>query len=269
MSRMTVILVAVGLIGWFGGWAGGQARNTTEPKPAPPPYIVVTKTDGTLVKGQLTASDPGALTVTPPAAPGKPANDPVVIKWAEVSKVSNGLTRAKVLEQWKGEHKDQLCEACKGAGTVACATCKGTQHDPAKLPKDCGTCKGELLVDCKAPKCDKGQVPCPRPCLKLTDGGWITKPNGLKYRHFPIKDGYYEVSEHHLGELVVNDKEGKKTVIPCPTCGTAGKVDCPTCHGEAKVPCPTCSKNDVAPKCADCDKGRQPCKSCEGTGVRK
>ena len=53
------------------------------------------------------------------------------------------------------------------------------------------------------------------------------------------------------------------------TCGTKMKVDCNTCHGLGKISCPTCSKNDAAGKCPDCDKGRQPCKTCEGTGMRK
>jgi len=161
------LFIAVGVIGGLSVLALGQARNAAarppvtpaEPKPPPPPFVAVTKTDGSIVKGLLTASDPGALTLTPPAPPGQAANDPVVIKWPEITKVSNGLTRQKVLDQWKSERKDQLCADCKGEGAVLCATCKGTAHDPAKLPKDCATCKGELLVDCKAPRCDKGQIP--------------------------------------------------------------------------------------------------------------
>lgn len=90
-----------------------------------------------------------------------------------------------------------------------------------------------------------------------------------KWRRFPEKGGFFEVSEHHVGEVVVF-KDGRGSTEPCPTCGKAGKVDCPTCHGTGKVPCATCSKNDAAPKCPDCDaKGRQPCKTCDGTGMKK
>jgi len=125
-----------------------------------------------------------------------------------------------------------------------------------------------LLVDCPVPKCDKGQVRCPRPCLKLTDPGWFTK-DGKKWRRFPEKGGFFEVSEGHAGEIVVTDKEGRKSTVPCPLCGGKTTVDCAVCHGAGKVPCPTCSKNDAAPKCPDCDKGLQICKTCEGAGISK
>jgi hypothetical protein len=123
-------------------------------------------------------------------------------------------------------------------------------------------------MDCKAPRCDHGQVPCPNRCLKLTDPGWITKSDGKKWRRFPIKGGYFEASEAHVGELVLI-KDNNGSTEPCPTCGKTTKVDCPTCHGTGKVPCAECSKNTAAPKCPDCDKGRQACKTCEGTGMKK
>jgi hypothetical protein len=276
--RRTLGVVVFGLVGVWCALAAGQARNggaaatppggAGTPKPAPLPFVTVTKTDNTVVKGNLTASDPAGVTVVAPAPPGKPANEPVVVKWPEVAKVSNGLTRRKVVDQWRVEHKEQLCETCRGEGTNVCATCKGTVHDPAKLPKDCATCKGELLVDCKGPKCDKGQIPCPKPCLKPTDGGWFSKDGG-KWRRFPEKGGFFEVSDHHLGQIVVADKDGRKSTVPCPSCGGKMTVDCPVCHGAGKVACPTCAKNDAAPKCPDCDQGRQVCKTCEGTGMRK
>lgn len=267
-----MILVITG----FCALALGQARNartpgaggTVEPKPVPPPYLVITKLDGSQVKGHLVASDPGSVTVRPPAPPGKPQNEPVAVKWAEIKTVSNGLTRQKVLGQWRVEHAGELCDTCKGEGMVVCATCKGTLHDPAKLDKNCPTCKGELLVDCKAPRCDKGKVPCPKPCLKLTDAGWFDR-GGEKWRRFPEKGGFYEVSEHHVGQLVVTDKDGRKSTVPCPTCGGTAQIDCPVCHGTAKMPCPVCKKNDAAGACPDCGgKGLQACKTCAGTGMR-
>jgi len=274
MRQGILIGFVIGLIGAMSAMALAQARRAptapAEVKPPPAPYVNVTRTDGTVVKGHLTASDPAGVTVVPPSPPGKDANEPVVIKWPDVTKVSNGLTRAKVLEQWRGDQtlRGQLCADCKGDGRVVCVTCKGTAHDPAKLPKDCATCKGELLVDCPVPKCDKGQVRCPRPCLKLTDPGWFTK-DGKKWRRFPEKGGFFEVSEGHAGEIVVTDKEGRKSTVPCPLCGGKTTVDCAVCHGVGKVPCPTCSKNDAAPKCPDCDKGLQICKTCEGAGISK
>jgi hypothetical protein len=274
--RRALGVVVFGLVGVWCAWAAGQARNAggparnpAEPKPPPVPFVTVTKADNTVVKGNLTASDPTGVTVTPPTPPGKPPSEPVVIKWAEVAKVSNGLTRRKVVDQWKGEKKELLCDTCRGEGTQVCVTCKGTAHDPAKLPKDCGTCKGELLVDCKAPKCDKGQIPCPKPCLKLTDPGWVERPDGHKWRKFPEKGGFFEVSSDHVGQIVVADKDGRKSTVPCTTCGGTTKVECPTCHGAAKLACPTCSKNEAAPKCPDCKLGLQVCAKCEGTGMLK
>jgi hypothetical protein len=282
MRRLHACLVALLVAACCYSWApaaaaqarptppGGQRRApapAAEPKPPAPPYVTVTKTDGTTAKGLLVASDPASITLRAPSPPGKPENEPFSLTWSEVTRVSNLLTRQKVLQQWQAEKKDQLCADCKGEGAQLCATCKGTQHDPAKLTKDCAECKGELLVDCKAPKCDHGQIPCPNRCLKLTDAGWFMK-GAEKWRRFPEKGGFFEVSEHHVGELPVL-KGGRYSLEPCPTCGKTTKVDCPTCPGAGKVACNTGTKNTAAPKCPDCDKGRQPCKTCEGTGMKK
>jgi hypothetical protein len=272
MSRLPLyVLAIVAAVCCFSSpQAPAQVRKPptpAEPKPPALPFVTVTKTDGTQTKGLLVASDPASITLRAPSPPGKPENEPFAVKWADVSKVSNGLSRQKVVAQWKVDKKDQLCTDCKGDGAVVCATCKGTLHDPAQLNKDCPTCKGELLMDCKAPRCDKGQIPCPNRCLKLTDPGWFMK-NGEKWRRFPERRGFFEVSEHHVGEIVVT-KDGRSSTEPCPTCGKTTKVDCPTCHGTGKVPCGECSKNTAAPKCPDCDKGRQPCKTCDGTGMKK
>ena len=274
MRHGTLLAIVLGLLGMVSPMAAGQVRGAAgapgEVKAPPPPYVNVTRADGSVVKGHLTASDPVGVTVLPPAPPGKPANEPIVIKWTDVKRVSNGLTRAKVLKQWQSDQtlKAQLCPDCKGEGRVTCATCKGTAHDPAKLPKDCPTCKGELLVDCTAPKCDKGQVRCPKHCLSLADPGWFTK-DGKKWRRFPEKGGYYDVSEAHVGQIVVADRDGRKSTVPCPVCGGKTTIDCTVCHGTGKIACPTCSKNDSAPKCPDCDGGMQICKTCAGTGMPK
>lgn len=132
---------------------GGKARtpNSADAKPPAPPYVTVTKTDGTQATGLLVATDPGAIKLRAPSPPGKPENEPFSVKWSGISKVSTGLTRQKVLDQWKVEKRDQLCNDCKGEGSLVCPTCKGTLHDPAKLDKACSTYKGELLMDCKAP----------------------------------------------------------------------------------------------------------------------
>jgi hypothetical protein len=77
------------------------------------------------------------------------------------------------------------------------------------------------------------------------------------------------VSEAHVGQIVVADRDGRKSTVVCPVCGGKTTIDCPICHGTGKVACPTCSKNDSAPKCPDCDGGMQICKTCAGTGMPK
>lgn len=235
-----------------------------------PPIITITKTDGTTVKGNLVSAGRDAVSVRP-FVKGVAAADAVDVPWPAIKSVSNGLTRAKAFEQWKTEHKDQLCGDCAGAGQARCGTCKGTGHDPAS-GKDCATCKGELLVACKTPRCDQGKVPCPKPCIKLTDAGWVKHPDGSMWRRFPAPKGsYYEYSTNHLGEIPQVGKDGLPTgTIACTTCGLTGKVTCPSCGGTAKLPCPTCASNAAAPACAapGCDHGKAACKTCEGTGLK-
>lgn len=269
-------LAAVLLTTWDPG-PGARAADRREPQsttpgqpPAPPPpYVVVTRIDKSQIKGHLVASDLETISVREPAPPTQAPNDPVVIPWTEVSKVSNGLTRQKVIDKWKVEQPDKLCETCKGQGVNTCETCKGTAHDPAAL-KGCKTCGGKLLVTCKAPGCREGKIRCPNRCIKPDDPGWITRADGSKFRRLKVKDNVQELTENNIGEIIVIKKLGEPpTLEPCPTCGKTGKLDCPTCKGAAKVPCPTCVANTTAPKCPDCEKGATPCKTCEGTGMKK
>src|SRR2546423_12522780 len=119
----------------------------------PPSLITVTRTEGPPVRGTLVSSDPESVVIQPPAKPGqKDTPEQMTIPWKDIKSVSNGLTRAKALEAWKAQHVDRLCETCHGERSVLCSTCKGTMHDPS-VAKDCKTCGGELLVDCKASKC--------------------------------------------------------------------------------------------------------------------
>jgi hypothetical protein len=244
-----------------------QAQPPKPPAPKPPPFVVVTKTDGTQVKGQLASVDAKGISLRP-ITKGVPDENTIDVPWTEVKVTSNGLTRAKAIAANRTEHKDIICTDCAGEGMKTCATCKGTAHDPEAL-KDCATCKGELLVDCKAPKCDKGKIPCPAPCLKLTAGPWIMKPDGKRWKKVPVKGGYGDISENHLGELWEKNKDGEYVNRPCPTCEHTGLVNCPKCEGKGNTPCPTCSANDKAPACKDCDKGKKSCEVCKGAGVRR
>lgn len=268
-------VVVLALATAFVARADAPRRPAPAPRqPAAPvvPQVTVVKVDGTTVRGQLTASDPDSVTVTPPAKAGSAdAPEPVVVSWKDVRSVSNGFTQAKALVQWKQAHHDQLCETCHGDRTVLCPTCKGTAHDPA-ASKDCPTCHGELLVDCKGPRCDHGKVPCPNHCLQLTEGRWITKEDGLKWRTFPLGRGYFSFSEHHLGHMITIDRKAGTVTDTgvCPVCNGVTKVDCPVCHGQGKTPCPTCVARKDAPACpAHCDQGHTKCPTCDGTGLKK
>lgn len=265
-------------IGWIGGlylclglilpaWLWGETKPAA---PKPPPIVTVIQNDGSTVRGTISSIDPRNVVIQPLAKPKETPPPAVTISWKEIKSVTNGMTQKRMLAQWKKEHPEQLCETCKGELTVRCDVCKGTMHDPASA-KDCKTCGGELLIDCKAPQCDHGKVPCPAPCLKLTQGTWVKKEDGLRWRKLTGSGGYTaEVSEHHLGELVVFHRDAAPELKKCPTCNGTTKADCPTCQGTGLVPCPECLARKAAPPCPNhCDKGRVPCPVCDGVGLKK
>jgi hypothetical protein len=247
-----------------------QRQQQQQDKPKPVPAITVTQTDGTVVRGQITSSDPDQIIMQPARKPGEKEDPaPVTIAWKQIKTVSNGLSHQKALDEWKLQHHDQLCPVCHGNRAVLCSVCKGTKHDPASAA-DCKTCKGELLVDCKQPKCKGGQIPCPNTCLKAYEGTWVER-EGKKWRFFHSAKGDHGWSEAHLGELIVLDrKTGEyQNQGKCPTCGGTTYVECPTCHGLGKMPCPTCvARTDAAACPAHCDDGTTVCTVCSGTGLK-
>ncbi|HVT90101.1 MAG TPA: hypothetical protein VHD56_14705 [Tepidisphaeraceae bacterium] len=248
-------------------------HGVAAPEPSKPaPIITIIRLDGTSVRGTVTSMGPIIIAFQPAPKPNQPAGtklDPINLPWASVRSISNGMTHAKFMQQFKLEHAGQLCETCKGEGSSFCSTCKGTGHDPTKLT-DCKVCHGELLVDCKGPKCDHGQIPCPSPCLKFSEGEWI-KRDDLRVRIWRFGNSYAWISEHHLGNMVTFDS--KTHVIndagKCPLCGGTTHIDCPVCHGSGKSPCPTCAARTNVPACNDCDHGLVACKTCSGSGLKK
>ncbi len=72
---------------------------------------------------------------------------------------------------------------------------------------------------------------CPANCLKLSMPGWqYMSPEGkksnLRWIKFNHSGAWEAFSEHHLGELISFDKEGK----------AVSKGKCPVCHGTGRVP---------------------------------
>src|SRR2546423_1248536 len=184
-------------------WIIAVALLVLAAAPAKPPVVTVTKTDKTTIRGTLGDVTPQEVNLTTiPRSSTQPAQgEQVKIAWSDIKSVSNGLTQQKVIELWKRDHPDDACPDCHGEGKVVCPTCHGTGRDPAAA-KDCPTCHGAETIPCTTPKCDKGKMPCPKQHLKLTEGTWYKKEDGTRWRKFPIRGGYAEVSEHHLGQIM-------------------------------------------------------------------
>ncbi len=198
----------------------------------------------------------------------KPGEGEIVdVPWAEVAKVSNGLTYAKALDEWKAANAGNLCETCQGYRTVKCADCHGTSHDHASS-RGCTKCKGEGEIKCAQPRCKEGKVPCPGKCLKLTEGTWVKRDDGKRWRTIKLKGRTVNISEGHIGEVweVGNDEvvnRGK-----CPTCAGTAEVICPKCEGTSASPCPTCLAAKDAPDCPTYTAGRSECAICVGSGLK-
>jgi hypothetical protein len=269
VQRMVIVPAAVAALPQLllGQPGPGNRRGPASPAPV---NVIITKTDGSAIRGQILAVDPDRINLKPaPRAGDRGEPAPIDILWKDIKSVSNGLTRQKAIDEWKAANHDKLCETCHGDRVMTCSVCKGTAHDP-KSAADCPTCKGTLEVACKASKCDKGKVPCPAPCLKMSEGNWTTQ-SGMKVRLLSTARGTAWISEHHLGQLFsIDPKTGQITIQgTCPTCGGKMIVDCPKCHGTSKVPCQTCLDRKEAPPCPNnCDHGREPCKTCNGTGLK-
>jgi hypothetical protein len=237
--------------------------------PNRPVIVTIIKTDGTTVRGQLGEINPTEVNVTLLAKP--PAQgEAIKVPWSEIKSVSNGMTRARAIEQWKKAHPDDQCETCHGGGKVDCPTCKGTGRDPAAA-KACPTCHGAETVACATPKCDHGKIGCPKPHIKLTEGTWNLKDDGKRWRRFPSRNGYREISEGHVGQIVEMKDGVPQSPTDCPLCAGKMVIDDPKCSGTGLMPCTTCtaaSVKDAAQRCKDCEKGRIACKTCSGTGLK-
>ena len=238
------------------------------PQAKPSPIVTITKLDKTVVRGQLTSAEPDQLVLKAPGA----AAEPVTVRWSQIAKVSSGLTQEQAAAQWKAQFTtEQLCGDCDGDRGTACTDCHGTGHDPAKLV-DCKDCAGGGLLFCPNKKCDAGQVDCPMPCLKLTEGRWVKKADGKLWRTFAVRGGTKFWSEGHLGELIQSSGGDVQSVGKCPTCSGTTKVDCGDCAGFVHKVCPACHfEGKTGPACpsSGCERGLKPCATCGATGLKK
>jgi len=237
------------------------AAAPTDPA-ARPVIVTVTKNDGTTARGNFVSADPNGVTLRASAKA-----DPTVVSWTQIKRVSNGITRPQVLKQWQKDHPEDVCADCHGVGSTLCATCHGTGFDQAHLEK-CDKCGGDGVIGyCK--HCVNGKVDCPAPCLKLSQGRWFLKEDGLRWRTFQgSSGGGWQISERHLGQLIVVNNGDPSPGPTCPTCNGTTKVDDPNCGGTGMIICDKCSfAGVVGPPCSDCKDGAIACKTCKGDGV--
>lgn len=249
LQRCLILILVIALLPLL-----SMAQATSKPVP----IVIVTKADGTTARGKLISAEWDKVILS---ADGQD----VTLKWHEISRLSNGLTRAKVIEEFKSANKGKLCESCQGNHDTRCDSCKGTSHLAAAVA-DCTTCKGELLVKCKSPGCKDGQIPCPAPCLKLSQGRWIER-DGKRIREFKSPGGTWFFSDAHLGELIVQEQGKWVSKGACPTCSGKQTLPDPACEATSKIPCPTHSKATSEP-CPKCDHGRIVCTTCTGSGLK-
>jgi hypothetical protein len=243
-----------------------NARNRPDapPTPALPTRVTVTKSDGKMLAGTITAADHDGINLT-----YGPKSENLHFAWSEVKSISNGLTRDKAIAQWKQEHADKLCAKCNGERTLVCTDCKGTGIDP-KQQKECQKCHGTgSSGPCPTPGCKEGKIDCPKPCLKLSQGTW-KKMGDVRVREFKTKNGgTHSWSEGHLGELIVIENGDPVNKGPCPTCHGTTKIDDPACKGKGHKECPDCHGiGFTGPVCPTCDHGNVKCEECKGTGLR-
>lgn len=227
--------------------------------------VTVKKADGTTVAGELISADHDGVIVQPTGKPG------VQVVWKDVASVSNGLTRAQAVAQWKAKRKDRLCTTCQGDRGVKHEACGGTGVDPA-AKQPCAACKGTGSAGkCTNPKDKDGKIDCPGPCLKLTVGTWTKRPDGTRWREFKFRGGGGgTISEGHVGEVWVfkagapPENKGK-----CTVCDGKAVVDCGTCGGKGQLACKPCRGVGVTgPACKDCKDGQTKCADCKGSGLR-
>jgi hypothetical protein len=230
--------------------------------------VTITKTDGTTARGKITSYDRDKVTMDVVAKPKVPPVS-TIFTWDEIKTVSNGLTRQKALQRWKGENHNSLCQTCFGDGKAFCTQCHGTAHDPA-ASAGCPTCKGAAQLACTTPRCDHGNIPCPNPkCLKLSDGGWYKKPDRSRWKKFNTANGYKEWSEHHIGQVIDKIDGDYQNLGECPVCGGIATITDPVCRGTSMMPCSVCTKKAKSPACpAKCESGIVQCPTCRGTGMK-
>jgi hypothetical protein len=136
--------------------------------------------------------------------------------------------------------------AALGVGILLGVACSPRETQP------CTACTGTGAAACGAAGCVNGRIPCPSPCLKREDPNWqVTNnphfgPNTLTLK-FTNDDGSYgEVSQSHVGQVMVQQNGQWNLGPPCTQCGGSTRILCPSCKG--KKDCPVCRGKGEIPK---------------------
>lgn len=229
--------------------------------------VMLSLNDGKNVSGDLVKADKEKVIVK--VGEGDQAKE-VAYPWEAVRKVSNGLTRDKIMQQWSKDNPDLVCADCKGEGKNVCPKCNGKGFLPDAPKVACTKCLQTGFIKCTHYQCALGKVPCDGPCLKPNEGNWSKGKDGLLWRRFVYQGGYAEWSEKHYGE-VVQMKEGKPVNMgKCEKCKGTLKMNCPLCKGGAKIECPACKgSKSMVPDCAECKDGKVVCPTCRGNGEKQ
>jgi len=192
----------------------------------------------------------------------------VDVKWADVQKVSNGLTQEKALARWKEENADKVCGTCHGDRVVACPKCGGTGKDATKKVA-CKTCNATGSIKCTGKGCVNGTADCPNTCLKLSEGKWELGADGIRWRKFVAGNTVASWSERHLGQVIVIENGTPVNKGVCPQCNGTMKIKCLLCIGTGNITCPDCKgEKQVSSACDQCKDGKIPCAACKGTGLK-
>lgn len=115
----------------------------------------------------------------------------------------------------------------------------------------CQRCLATGQVSCAVPRCEEGKVPCPGPCLKLSDSGWQRMegqdPKKL-FMIYRVNGGTQGVGQGHVGE-VYEVRLGKFYALGvCKVCKGTTTVACKVCAGNGKTGCQVCKGEKVVGK---------------------
>ncbi len=229
--------------------------------------IVIVTHAGKTIKGELVDADENHLRYKP-----NPKTDEIAsIDWTDIKRVSNGITRQKVIDDIKKLLPDRVCDPCHGDGKLDCSKCHGTGVDPASA-MDCDQCKGVSTLG-KCPKCKEGKIPCTERCIK--HASFEGKPKDAEgKRWMRVKhtkgNGYTNISDAHIGEIYVFNNDGSVNLLgKCAICDGTALIQCTLCKGKATRDCPKCIAGKTGPACSDCKEGKVECKDCSGVGLKK